>query len=229
MKRNLPAFAAAAAIAAIGPAAFAAPPATWDDLVLAESSRFGAVYLLPGADFRGYRKVMIEPTEVAFRRNWQRDYNARASLSRRITDTDAQRIMERVRQGVGDAFTKAFRQAGYEVVQAPGPDVLRLKISVIDLSVTAPDVRASGRSRTYSRETGGAALALEARDSTTDALLGRAVDRQVAGDRGFFTQRNSATNEADFEDMFRAWAKASVEGLAELKSRSASPAPATQR
>lgn len=228
MRRDVLAWMAAAALIVAAPAAplmAGAPPSTWDDLVLVQSSRLGAVYLLPGADFRPYRKVIIEPAEVAFRRTWLRDFNSRATLSRRITEADAQRIMERVRQGVGDAFTKAFRAAGYQVVQSPGPDVLRLKIAVIDLSVSAPDVRAGARTRSYSGEAGGAALALEARDSTTDALLGRAVDRKIAGDSGFFTQRNSATNEADFQRMFQSWAEASVEGLAALKKQSASRPP----
>jgi hypothetical protein len=224
MTRKVLACAVAAAVIGAAAPVTAGPPATWDDLVLTQSSRFGAVYLLPGADFRAYRRVMIEPVEVAFRKDWLRDYNARAGLSRRITEADAEKIMDRVRQGVGGAFAKAFRQAGWEVAAAPGPDVLRLRIAVIDLTVTAPDVRTGARTLTYARDSGGAALAVEARDSTTDALLGRAVDRQVAGDRGFFTRRNSATNEADFEHMFESWAKASVEGLAELTKRSGSGA-----
>lgn len=220
-RRTFASAAAGAALAAIAPVhALAAPPPTWDDLFLVESKRFDAVYLLPGADFRPYSKVMLHPSEVAFQRNWLRDFNARASLSRRITDADAQRIMERVRQGIGDSFARAFRQAGYAVVQAPGPDVLALKVDVHDLTVAAPDLPRGGRTRTFSRHAGGAVLALEARDSLTDALLGRVVDRQAAGDQGFFTARSSATNEADFQRMFDAWARDAVNGLAELKALS---------
>src|SRR5438067_1303862 len=56
-------------------AAQAAPPATWEHLVLVKSKQFDAVYIAPGADFRGYRKVMIDPTEIAFEKNWQKEYN----------------------------------------------------------------------------------------------------------------------------------------------------------
>ena len=58
-------------------AAFAEePPTTWDGLVRVESKKLRLVYLRPGADFRAYSKVMLDPTEVAFRKNWLRNYNA---------------------------------------------------------------------------------------------------------------------------------------------------------
>ena len=59
-------------------------PSTWDGLVLTKSKHFDLVYLQPGADFRGYTKVMIDPTEVAFQKNWQRDYNRGSRAFRRV-------------------------------------------------------------------------------------------------------------------------------------------------
>jgi hypothetical protein len=44
-------------------------PTTWDHLVRVESKNFGSVFVLPGADFRPYTKVMLDPTEVAFDKN----------------------------------------------------------------------------------------------------------------------------------------------------------------
>ncbi len=57
---------------------------------------------------------------------------------------------------------------------------------------------------------------LEARDSATGALLGRAVDRTTVGD-GPVYRRNSVTNRSDFERAFSRWAKASVDALEALK------------
>ena len=56
--------------------ATAAPPVEWDGLQRVQAKRFALVYIPPGADFRQYTKVMIEPTEVAFQKNWRRDYNS---------------------------------------------------------------------------------------------------------------------------------------------------------
>lgn len=218
-----------AALCVIGtaaPPALAAPasaPATWDGLTKVPSKRMDAVYLLPGADFRTYTKVMMDPTEVAFRKNWVRDYNADAmGLEDRITSADAQKILDKTRTGFEEVFTKAYTDAGYQVVTTPGPDVLRLRTGVANLYVSAPDLQTAQRSRTYSREAGSATVILEVRDSETGALLGRAVDNRTTGDTGPFV-RNSVTNRSDFERMFQRWAKISVDGLAELKAMSPIP------
>jgi hypothetical protein len=195
-----------------------APPSTWENLVLVKSKSLDLVYLLPGADFRPYHKVMLEPTEVAFRKDWIRDYNNTVrDPSRRLTDDHAQKIMQEVTNGMAEIFAKAYRDAGYEVVTAPGPGVLRLHTFIVNLEVGAPDIMTSGRTRTYSDQAGGATFGLEARDAVTGALLGRAVDSRAAGTSTMFI-RNSVTNRSDFRSLFTDWAKASVKGLNALKS-----------
>ena len=203
----------------------AKPPATWDDLVLVKSKKFQRVYLLPGADFRPYTKVMLDPTEVAFQKNWVKDYNSSTvGLSRRIDDKKAQSIIDQVRTGFGEIFAKAYTKAGITVVQAPGSDVLRVRTGVVDLSINAPDIQTAGRSRTYSSEAGQAMLVVEARDSQTGALLGRVLDRQIAGDSMPY-MRSSVSNRADFSRMFEIWAKSSVDGLKTLQMGNPAQAP----
>jgi uncharacterized protein DUF3313 len=221
MIRRLAAAAAAAAISllAVGTPAGSAPPDNWDGLTKVPAKRLDAVYLLPGADFRAYTKVMLDPTEVAFQKNWLRDYNQQASFGRQMSDADAQQLLDKVRTGFEQVFEKVYTNAGYPISTTAGPDVLRVRTAVVNLAVVAPDVMTAGRSRTFSREAGGATVVLEVRDSQTGALLGRAVDSQSVGDDGSFI-RNSVTNRSDFERVFNRWAKISVDGLAELKERS---------
>src|SRR6478672_4184864 len=106
----------------------AAPPDSWDGLVKVKSKRLDLAYLQPGADFRGYTKVMLDPTEVAFRKNWQKEYNSTSrNLSGNISDRDVQ---DAVAEGItksSDIFAKAWEKGGYPIVSAPGPDVLRVK------------------------------------------------------------------------------------------------------
>lgn len=227
MPRRLTAIAAALGLtlAATPPAFGAAPPPSWDGLAKVSSKKLDAVYLLPGADFRAYSKVQLDPTEVAFRKDWLRDYNDQTmELSQRISDKEAQQMLAKVRTGFEGIFKDAYAKAGYQVVDAPGPDVLRVRTAVVNLTVNAPDRPTAGRSRNFAREAGEATLVLEARDSTSGALLGRAVDRQLAGDTAPYI-RNSVTNRSDFERLFKTWANASVNGLAELKARSPVAAP----
>jgi hypothetical protein len=219
MIRRLAAAAVALSLLAVGTPAGSAAPENWDGLTKVAAKRLDAVYLLPGADFRAYTKVMLDPTEVAFQKNWLRDYNQQTAFSTRMSDADAQRLLDQVRTGFEQVFKQVYTSAGYPITTTPGADVLRVRTAVVNLSVVAPDVMSAGRSRTFSREAGGATVVLEVRDSLTGALLGRAVDSQSVGDNGSFL-RNSVTNRSDFQRVFTRWAQISVDGLAELKERS---------
>jgi hypothetical protein len=194
--------------------------ASWDGLVKVEARKLDEVYLRPQADFREYTKVLIDPTEVSFRKNWQRDQNrASVGLLGRVSDEDARRILDGAREEFQKLFAEAYTKDGYAVVTTAGPDVLRISTAIINLDVTAPDTMSPGRSRTYSRDAGEATLVLEARDSLTGELLGRAVDERETSDMGPYI-RNSVTNAAAFEQVFGRWARTSAEGLAELKELS---------
>lgn len=202
--------------------ALAAPkaPATWDGLVRVQSKRIDFVYLLPGADFREYRRVMLDPTELAFKKNWLRDYNSTAmGLSGRLSERDVQDAITRASPVVNEILADAFKDGGYAVVSEAGADVLRLRTGVVNISVTAPDIKMAGRNRSFADEAGYATLILEARDSVSGAMLGRAVDNKVAGDNSMLI-RNSVTNRGDFRTLMKRWADLSVRGLDELKTRS---------
>jgi len=194
-----------------------AAPDDWDGLVKVHAKKMAYVYLQPGADFRGYTKVMLDPTQVSFRKNWQRDHNEDSTI--RVNDGVVRRILDDAQKGFQKIFEEAYTKAGYQVVTAPGPDVMRLSTAVINLDVVAPDIMTAGRSWSFSRDAGQATLVLEARDSQSGSLLGRAVDRRILDDMGPY-MRNSVTNAADFEQAFRSWAKISANGLSELKDLS---------
>jgi hypothetical protein len=209
---------AALALASATPALAASPPATWDNLVKVKSKRLNYVYLLPGADFRAYSKVILDPTQIAFKKNWKRDYNSTTvGLSTRISDSDIEKAVTQGGQAATEIFNQAFSAGGYPVVTEPGSDVLRVRTAVINLAVSAPDTRTSGRSRSYSNEAGSATLVVEVADSVSGAILGRAVDSRIAGDDSYIMSRNSMTNRSDFAMVAKTWAKQCVGGLDELK------------
>ena len=224
MNRRRFAIAAMAALAVGGAtvALAASPPANWDGLTRSRSSKLQNVYLLPGADFRPYTKVMLDPTEIAFRKNWQRDFNSRTirGTSGRISDADVEQMVSEGGQAASEIFSQAFSTGGFPVVTQPGDDVLRVRTAVVNLTVTSPDRMTAGRSRTYSGEAGTATLVIEARDSVSGALLGRAVDSQVAGDSSIFLNRTRMSNRADFRALAQRWARTAVSGLQQLKASS---------
>lgn len=221
-RRQLAVAALAAAIASSRTPALAAKkaPTTWDGLVQMKSKRMKLVYLQPGADFRAYQKVLLDPTEVAFEKDWRRDYNNSAmGLQGRVSEKEVQKVVSEAIVAAGDLFVKAFNDGGYPVVAEPGADVLRLKTAILNVRVSAPERSIAGRSTTFADDAGEATFVVEARDSATGALLGRAVDRREAGDTttGW---RNRVSNRADFRRLVKTWADINVKGLNELKAMS---------
>jgi hypothetical protein len=215
---------AAVLIALAAPAVGESTPETWDGLVEVRSRRLDAAFLAPGVDFRPYTKVLLEPTEAAFQRNWLRDVNSNRG-GRRVTDADAQRILEAAQTNFSDVFAEAFTRAGYQVVTEPGPDVLKLRSAVIDLFLNAPDTMSAARVRSFTVNAGQATMVLEARDSTTNALLARVLDRrETVRSPG---QATSVSNLADFRLLFRDWGRVAVQGVDNLKAHSPIPDPLT--
>lgn len=199
-------------------------PASWDGLVEVNPKKMDLVYLLPGADFRPYTKVMVDPTEVAFRKDWLKEMNRPGvSLSQRVKEDDAAKILEVARSNFDDIFQEAFTKAGYAVVATPGPDVLRVSTGVLNLYLNAPDTMSAGRSRSFTANAGEATLVIEVRDSTTGALLGRVVDQRETRDSGGMHIATNVSNLADFRTLFKQWAATSTKGLDELKAHSPVP------
>jgi hypothetical protein len=218
---------AAALLALFAGVAFGADQAaeSWDGLVEVKAKRLDVAFLAPGADFRPYRKLMVDPTQTAFHKDWMKNQNDRRDISRKVDAEHAKEILEAARTNFADVFTEAFGKAGYTVVDQPGPDVLRVTPGVVNLYVNAPDVMTAGRSRSYTANAGEATMILELRDSQTNALLGRVVDQRQTHESLGMQTSTSVTNTADFRMLFKSWANACVKGLEALKS--VSPLPAT--
>lgn len=203
-------------------AASAAPPANWDGLTQVPAKNVDYLYLRPGADFRDYKAIILDPPEVAFRKNWQKEMNrSRKGLSR-VSDSDLRHAIDEAQGKVRTSFEKKFKETGFQIVSAPADNALRVFVGIANVDVTAPEADSAGRSRTYAEQAGHGTLVIEVRDSLSGELLGRAVDHDLAGDN-FVMLRNSVSNWADFEQMFNDWATISAKGFRKLVA--SSPAP----
>lgn len=198
-------------------------PENWDGLVQVKAKRMDAAYLLPGADFRPYTKIHVDPTQVAFKKNWIRSQNTSRSLSRQVKPEDAEKILAAARTNFDDIIAEAYTKAGYQVVSSPGPDVLRVSAAVVDLYVNAPDVMSAGRSYSFTTEAGEATLVMEVHDSMTGTLLGRVLDRRETRSTGGMRMTTSVSNQQEFRALFKQWAGILAKGLDELKAQSPVP------
>ena len=167
-------------IVALASTAFAAPaPAPsvvmHEGLVPVQSRNLDKFYVRPNADLAGYNKVLIDPVQVEFSKNWWGSVNDPRYVPR-IRPEDAQRIANETTANVGGIVADAFKARGYEIATAPGAGVLRVTPRVTELYVNAPDVFPPGVTRSFARQAGEATLVLEARDAESGTLLAVIID-----------------------------------------------------
>lgn len=207
-------------------AALAQAPAARDaeGLVPVKARNVDKAWLLPGADFRPYRKVLLKKAEVAFQKGWLRDMNSnRVSKVNNVTQADAMKVVEAVRVGFDAIWAEAFRKSGYEVVAAPGEGVLEVSPRVVDLYLNSAEPPSSGISRSYTVQSGEATLHLDVRDSRLGTLMGRISDRRETLKSAQSRMSTPGMQSADFAQLFAVWAVATVKGLEELKASSPLP------
>jgi hypothetical protein len=196
-------------------------PTNWDGLVEVKAHKLAAVYLRPNANFSAYSQVMLDPSQVAFQKDWAQNYNATTmTLANDVTSQDVQQDIALAQSGLNKIFAATFSKEGYQIVTAPGPNVARITVAILDLSITAPDP-GTDFGMNYAVDAGEATLVVEVRDSVTNQLLGRGLDRRAAGtDEGDGFPRNAVTNRDDFMQLFQTWANIAAKGLSELRASS---------
>lgn len=193
----------------------------WDGLVRQPHPRLSAVFVRPGAqeDMGAFTSVMLEPVYVSFASDFETGRRS-GSATRRLNADD----LAAIRQDLGNLFQQVFREeleaGGYQIVDQPGPETLKVSAAIVDLFISAPDAaQPTGRSRTYTANSGRMTLVVELRDSVTGETLARAVDTRSGRGTGLWTITNRVTNTADARRALRVWAQALREGLDELYAR----------
>jgi len=218
-KRILPialSFLAAALVA--GCASTQRGPTEWDGLVRKPGTRLDAVFVRPDVEIPAFRSVLLDPATVSFASNWNPNAGT-TSPSRRLDAGDLQAIQDGLATMFRDVFREELARGGYQLVDQPGPDTLRVTPAIVDLVISAPDTMTPG-SRNYTASSGRMTLVVELRDSLTGELLARAVDAQGGRNSGTLRVTNRVTNTADARRAIGIWATALRRGLDDLYQRS---------
>ena len=178
-----------------------------DGLHLQKDTKLAAVYLKPGEILKGYDKVSMTDVYVAFKKNWQRNYNQDTmGLDGRVSDKDVEVIKSRLAKEFKTVFTKELQKGGYEVVDYAAKDVMVLRPAIINLVVNAPDTNRSGRGATFVASAGEMTLYLELYDSYTSDIIARVIDARAAGDHGIAHMGGKVQNKAEFDRVLTEWA-----------------------
>ena len=179
-----------------------------DRLHRVKNAQVGVAYLDPEADFSRFTKIMLDPLDMSRTEIVQPNRSTSAVARRPSELTD--RNIENIQAAFKDVFTRELSETGdFEVVDEPGPDVLRISATVTQIRPTAPTdnprSRASGRTRVFTEGAGSMAIAFGFVDSETNEIL--AVVKDARGGTPTWGVNNSVTNLSDVRFAFARWAR----------------------
>jgi len=199
------------------PSTFAASKAdleqllTHDGLQKASVKGVDQAYVRPGASLAGYSRVKLDPVEVALRKDWD---PKRTGSNVKLSAEERDSIRQGVAKIVYDEFVNELQsKSTYKVVNESGADVLRVKVSIVNLYVTAPDVLSSGPTKAYTISPAEMTLFAELFDSETGEVIARVVDRREARATGMATLTTKSVNAAEARTIASAWARILRNGL----------------
>jgi hypothetical protein len=187
---------------------------SFDGLHKVDNANADAAWARPDFDISSYNKIMlvgagIEYTPETNKGRTSRDRNRGGPY---FMD-DATR--ERFEKLVGETFEDEMRKIeNFTIVDEAGPDVLIVWGGLLDVTSYVPPDNLSGRSEIFISTVGAATLVLELRDSETNTILARSVDRRAAERQsGVMTNSNRVTNASEVRRLVRFWAKRLRDGL----------------
>ena len=189
---------------------------TFDGLIPVKNTRVHSAWARADLDLSPFSKIMLEGVGVEFRPGGESG-RTMSSRSRGGPFEVTEEQKERFETLMRETFLEELgRSEHFTIVTEPGPDVLLIRGGLLDVgSFVPPDT--VGRSEVFLSRVGEATLVLEIRDSITEAILVRAVDRRAAEQTGgFMSSSNRVTNTAEVRRLARTWARMLRERLDEF-------------
>jgi hypothetical protein len=190
---------------------------THDGLVRVQKSVVDAAWVKPTLDLTPYKKLMVVSQGVSFRKlEPVSEFQARNESQFPVQEENKERLSRELKTAFEAELAKLER---YEIVRAPGPDVLLLVGAVIDVvSNLPPDLESArfGRGGVYLTSVGDATLVIELRDSESGEILARAADRRAA-ESPFAFEANTVTAWAEVRRLASYWASLVRRRLEEIE------------
>lgn len=183
-----------------------------------DTKRIAYVWAEEGASLSQYERIYLVQPGVAFKKNWQKNYNrSSSSLSQRVSASDMERIKTDVAKLFVEVFTEELEAGGYTLATERAEDVLIVRPAIVDLTVNAPDIKSASRNYSFTTSAGSMTLYLELYDSVTDDLLAKALDPTSDRDTGMMQWQTGVANRAVAKRLMKPWAVALREGLDEAR------------
>jgi hypothetical protein len=138
-----------------------------DGLQLVPTSLIDELYVAPGVSLANYRRVMLDPIEVSFKKDWRKQHPD-------LKDRDVEALKTRLADMLREKLVAELARGGYTIAEAPDKDVLRLRPSIEKVDLAAPE--GASDKRTFVHSKGQMTLRVLGFDAPSGALVARAKD-----------------------------------------------------
>jgi len=162
-------------------------------------------YVRPGASLAAYKRIKLDPVEVQFDKSWD---PTRTGSRIKLGTEEREKIRASVAKLVEEEFEKTLQKGGtYQLTTESAPDVLRVKVSVLNVYINAPTGTGAGRSKTYVSSAGQMTLLAELSDSVSGQVLARVADRREGNSLARMERADRIENEGAAREVAAAWAQ----------------------
>ena len=169
------------------------------------NARVAIAYLDPTIDFKRYSKVLVKPLNFDCMEiiQPQKSYRGTSSNIFELNDRDKEQIDKRFHDAMVNTLQK---QAGFEIVENAGDDVLILSVMILKIKPNAPKDDMMSRSSSSTIYTDGAG-SISIGAQLADSISGRqiAILADVKDSSNMWGENNRVSNMGDVSNMFSSW------------------------
>jgi hypothetical protein len=194
---------------------------THDGLRRLVNTRFDRAFARPGLDLSRYQRIWLVSAGIEYTRPPEPTYGAARGFA--LEPLDREPLEAELLAALRAAL---FGDGAWKPAEIPGPEVLLLRASLIDVVIEAPPEPVSSRSDVLIRSAGSATLVLDLRDSLTREALVRVADRGEFEPATGPMRSTAITNRREVRRTFEAWAQLARRRLDELRTLRLPESPA---
>ena len=183
---------------------------TVDGLYRVDNSVMALAYVKPSLTLQGYTKLMIDDVVVAYQKEPKDRRASPGGVGGEANYALSPSQMDVLKTLFQEAVVKELtKDDGFQLADAPAPDVLRLDCYLIDLVVKVPTQNTAGRQQNFASSFAEVTVVFELHDSESEEILARVADRgdpTATGGTGDLRSISPAFVRADLTRMFEYWA-----------------------
>lgn len=181
---------------------------SYDGLTRMKGTVMDAVWARTDIDLTGFSKIMFENLGVEYRSVTGPYSGGTPTTSRALRRASEFQLNEETKALFEELVSSAFlqemkRSTVFTLVDQPAADVLLVRVGLLDVVSRVPP-QTMGSSRIFIDSVGEATLVLELRDSVSNTIFARAVDRRAARQPEMI-ESTPAANRGEVRRLGRRW------------------------